>query len=286
MKITLNLQKLHLHDIAAIKNHNTRDDGIHAEPASVLPKHLHFGENRSEESDLYQSRLDTAKSLAKRKDAVIVQSFLFQVGDKKDWRNEDGSVKLPPPIDIEAFAEECFEFTKTKYGVENILRYDLHMDESSPHLTIWAVPIDKSGKLAQKSFIDGTRSMKDFRAALESQIMARFPNVPLERGSPGGGGKKHDPGKGTWPDHIEALRAESERLARLVADRTEMLESINAQIGASARALQDSARKVKDCNKEIDELHKRIKNLESMSMADPDAPAPINSNSHGLDVDR
>lgn len=195
MKITMNLQKLHRQDLVAISNHNNRSDGGHAEPVSVLPKALWFGQNLSHE---YPGVIDHAMTLAKRKDAVIAQSFLFQVGNQDDWRNLDGTPKNPPPIDMDKFFKECMRFITEKYGSENIARYDLHLDESSPHLTVWVTPI-KAGKLAQKSFIDGAKSMTIFRNHWEEKILSAFrhDHVSLERGVTGGGGQPHDQHKST-----------------------------------------------------------------------------------------
>lgn len=209
MKITMSLKKIHRQDIVAIRNHNERSDGGHAEPRSVLPEHLWLGKNTSKEN---QGVIERALGLAKRKDAVIAQSFLFQVGNQKDWRNDDGTPKKKPPIDTYKFFKECMRFIKEKYGAENVVRWDVHMDESSPHFSIWVTPI-KNGKLAQKSFIDGAPSMSIFRKDWEDKIMSAFQNdgVSLKRGVRGEGGKPHDPGKSdvlknylsSFPDPVE-----------------------------------------------------------------------------------
>jgi hypothetical protein len=199
MKITMNLQKLHRQDLVAIRNHNARTDGGHAEPSSVLPKHLWLGVNSSKE---YPGVIERALSLAKRKDAVIVQSFVFQAGKQSDWRNEDGTPKKPPPADVHKFFRECIKFIKEKFGSDNLARFDAHFDESSPHLSVWVTPIDTSGKLAQKSFINGAKSMTIFRREWEEKILSAFKNddVSLEVGEKGGGGKPHDPDKSTVLD--------------------------------------------------------------------------------------
>ena len=276
MKITLNLQKLHRQDLLAIQNHNTRTTGGHAEPASALPPNLHFGPNTSTEFEHGQSRLETAKSLAKRKDAVIVQSFLFQLGDKGDWRNPDGTVKKTPPIDIDRFCAECIEFVRSKYTSENVIRCDLHLDETSPHLTVWAVPIDSSEKLAQKSFIDGSRSMKLFRTQFEDRIIAKFPDMDIERGSPGGGGKPHVPSEGTWQDHIKSLRNENERLMQKIVEtnknlneKTLRLSKQNKQILEAEKALASYQAKLKNLQIEIEYLQLQIKIIKDMEASEP-----------------
>ena len=268
MKITLNLQKLHRQDLSAIANHNTRAAGGHAEPISVLPGHLHFGPNTSIEFEHGPSRIETAKSLAKRKDAVIVQSFLFQLGDKTDWRNLDGTVKKTPPVNINQFCDECLAFVRSKYTSENVIRCDLHLDETTPHFTIWTTPINKAGKLAQKSFIDGARSMKQFRTAFEDQIIAAFPDLDIARGSPGGGGKPHDPIQGAWQDHIKSLREESDRLMQKIAEadrhlheKTLSLSKQNKQIAEAGKTLMAYQEKFKTLQIEIEYLQLQVKIL-------------------------
>ena len=284
MKITLNLQKLHRQDLLAIQNHNARTGPGHAEPISVLPPHLRFGPNTSIEFDHGSARIEKAKSLAKRKDAVLIQSFLFQIGDKSDWRNLDGTVKKTPPADISKFATECLEFVRSKYTAENIVRYDLHLDETTPHFTIWAVPIDKAGKLAQKSFIDGARSMKQFRTGFEDQIIAKFPDMDIERGSPGGGGKPHDPTLGVWQDHIKSLRDENDRLTQKIVEaeknlheQTMRLSKQNKQIIESEKILAAYQAKFKTLQIEIEYLQLQVKILDD-SEAAPEMAPRVSSN--------
>ena len=284
MKITLNLQKLHRQDLLAIQNHNARTGVGHAEPDSVLPSHLHFGKNVSVEFEHGQSRLETAKSLAKRKDAVIVQSFLFQLGDKNDWRNLDGTVKKPPLVDIDRFCVECLEFVRSKYTSKNIIRYDLHLDETSPHFTVWATPIDSSGKLAQKSFIDGARSMKQFRTEFEDQIIAKFPDMNIEHGSPGSGGKPHDPTLGVWQDHIKSLRDENDLLTQKIVEaeknlheQTMRLSKQNEQIIEAEKILAAYQSKFKTLQIEIEYLQLQVKILDD-SEATPSLAPQANNN--------
>ena len=285
MKITLNLQKLHRQDLLSIQNHNTRkDDSGHAEPASILPMSLHFGKNVSVEFEHGQARLEMAKSLAKRKDAVIVQSFLFQIGDKKDWRNQDGTVKKIPPMDIDRFCAECLAFVRSKYTSENVIRYDLHLDETSPHLTVWATPIDKMGKLAQKSFINGSKSMKLFRTEFEDQIIAKFPDLDIERGSPGGGGKPHDPIQGTWQDHIKSLRDENDRLTQKITEAEKNLHEQNMRLSKQNKQIIEAEKilaayqsKFKTLQIEIEYLQLQVKILDD-SEATPSLAPQANNN--------
>ena len=273
MKITLNLQKLHRQDLLAIQNHNARTGPGHAEPDSVLPSHLHFGSNSSVKFEHGQARLEMAKNLAKRKDAVLIQSFLFQLGDKKDWRNQDGTVKKLPPVEIDRFCAECLEFVRSKYSSDNLVRCDLHQDETTPHFTVWVTPIDESGKLAQKSFIDGARSMKQFRTEFEDQIIAKFLDLNIERGSPGGGGKPHDPIQGTWQDHIKSLRDENDRLTQKIAEAEKnlheqnmRLSKQNKQIIEAEKTLMSYQAKLKNLQIEIEYLQLQVKILDDPAL--------------------
>lgn len=54
-----------------------------------------------------------------------------------------------------------FEFLKDEYGEENIVRFALHMDETTPHLHAIIIPLTKDGRLSAKEIIGNRKSLQD-----------------------------------------------------------------------------------------------------------------------------
>lgn len=64
------------------------------------------------------------------------------------------------------------------FGRENIVRFEIHIDENTPHIHGVVVPINKDGRLSAKSFIDGPGDLKKMQD-LYAKSMKPF---GLERG--------------------------------------------------------------------------------------------------------
>lgn len=83
---------------------------------------------------------------AVRKDAVLLSNFII-TSDKDFFENQiDGEMR-------EMFFEESVEWFKNRYGKENIIYGQVHLDESTPHMHIGVVPIIE-GSLSAKRLFD------------------------------------------------------------------------------------------------------------------------------------
>lgn len=176
MKYSCDVQKLKIDDLKGIDGYLERKD-----------KKEHHIKNEKEWFDkvnhvtFYKNEevLETAKNLAKRKDATLGFKHTFQVGNQFDWReepSEDFPSGKPKPIDREQFKAmggAILDVAVKIYGKENIARLELHLDESSPHFHLVGTCV-KDGKLNQKEFLktplDLTRMRKQFYTEI-SKIM-------------------------------------------------------------------------------------------------------------------
>lgn len=198
-----------------------------------------------------QERLDFANSLSKRKDAVEAFSFIFQVGNQTDWR-EDPTPEFPSgkpkPIDMMQFkkiSEEIKNWAIDNFGKENLIGLDLHLDESSPHFHLVVTPI-KNNVLSQKLFIDKKFDLKNWRNSSCKSISSVIP-CKFDEGSKTGG-KDHDQtlsskAKGAVLKVIgkDPLAKENERLK----EENRLLLEKNARLEQAARQRQKGAFKRK-----------------------------------------
>lgn len=84
------------------------------------------------------------------------------------------------PERVREFTEKTVEFIRERYG-ERLVKATLHMDEKTPHIQAFMVPIDERGKLNCKSFF-GTRAKL---RKLQSDYAEHLRPLGLERGMEG-----------------------------------------------------------------------------------------------------
>ena len=75
-------------------------------------------------------------------------------------------------IDIERYFADCFEWCSERFGVENILSVDIHLDESTPHCHALIAPI-QSGHWVGGKPIDRTNT-KALQASFAQQVASAY----------------------------------------------------------------------------------------------------------------
>lgn len=148
-----------------------------ADPAKLNKNKLLFGqENYSAVADNFLQEYKSAGSKI-RKDAVLAVEFLltaspefFDEGSKNE-RDER----------LKKWCEAQIEFMKKEHGEKNILCMYLHLDEKTPHIEAYVVPMDGKGKLNCKSFYGARNAL--------NQLQTRYANhnkdFGLQRGAKG-----------------------------------------------------------------------------------------------------
>jgi hypothetical protein len=88
-----------------------------------------------------------------RRDSVECVELLLEASPEyfTEGRAEVNPERVPP------FVEKAVEFLHERYG-ENCVKAVLHMDETTPHVQAFVVPIDERGKLNCTRFF-GTREL-------------------------------------------------------------------------------------------------------------------------------
>lgn len=64
------------------------------------------------------------------------------------------------PDTKKSWIEKNFKFLEDEYGKQNIVRFNLHLDEKTPHLHAVTVPITHEGKLSAKEIIGNRKDMQ------------------------------------------------------------------------------------------------------------------------------
>jgi len=193
MKFSLAIAKFSAADVGRAAGHNLRTHPT----ASQLPEKSWFSKEKIWVSEGYEFRhevVEKAKSLAKRKDAVVAISLVFQVGRQEDWRDAptlefpEGKVKkapAPPKAILNAARRSLIK----EFGEENIVSVVMHLDETSPHVQCVVVPII-DGKLQAKHWLDGAARCAQLLERVHREFSKTVP-CTYEKNSKRGG-EPHD----------------------------------------------------------------------------------------------
>lgn len=107
-----------------------------------------------------------------RRDAVRLLEYI--VTASPEWFSDN-------PDKIEAYFESATAFFQEEYGVENVVSAVVHHDETSPHMHLYAVPIDpRTGNLNAKKLFGGRGDM----SRRQSRFAEHMQDFGVERGKP------------------------------------------------------------------------------------------------------
>lgn len=88
-----------------------------------------------------------------RSDAVVAIEYLltaspefFETGPKYERDKR-----------LKSWCDSQLEFLKKKHGADNIMCAYLHLDEKTPHIEAYILPLDPTGKLNCKHYLGGSK---------------------------------------------------------------------------------------------------------------------------------
>ena len=112
-----------------------------------------------------------------RKDAVLAIEYLLTASPEFF----DAGPKHERNARLKDWCAAQVDFMKKEHGAENILCMHLHLDEKTPHIECFIVPIDKKGKLNCKSFLGARNSL----SILQTRYAEHNKSFGLQRGANG-----------------------------------------------------------------------------------------------------
>ena len=183
-----------------------------------------------------------------RKNAVLAVEFLLTASPEYFRPDDPSRAGYYEQQRLESFQQKACEWLQTRYG-DRIIRAELHLDESTPHIHAYMVPLDDKGKLNCRALLGGSR----YRLSeLQDDFAAAMAPLGLERGI-----------KGSRASHTEVRKyyaainqqpdanLDIQTMQQLIADR---LRAINdsAQMEQTALAL----------SRELERKEKRILSLQ------------------------
>jgi hypothetical protein len=115
------------------------------------------------------------------------------------------------------------QFVHERFGLQNTVRFSLHMDEHTPHLHMVVVPMTKDGRLSAKEVLGGPKEMKQ----LQSDYAEAMKPFGLSRGL------ENSPAKHTDIREFYAMVNQPENLLPNVPEKSmfESSESYRHKVG-------------------------------------------------------
>lgn len=108
------------------------------------------------------------------------------------------------------FFEESYKFLKECYGEKNIVSAVVHMDETTPHMHLTAVPLTEDGKLSAKTIID-RKFLRHIQKAIPELLKSK--GFDIERGVEGSV-KGHTDTDEYKKEQLKKLKDENQELKR------------------------------------------------------------------------
>ena len=179
-----------------------------------------------------------------RKNAVLAVEFLLTASPEYFRPDNPSMAGYYEPQRLESFQQKACEWLTNSYG-DRIVRAELHLDESTPHIHAYMVPLDEKGKLNCRALLGGSR----YRLSeLQDSFAQAMKPLGLERGIKGSRAKHTEVRKyyaaiNQQPD----ANLDIQTMQQLVADRQRAItDSKQAEQTALAlaRELQHSLQRI------------------------------------------
>ena len=156
-------------NIAASASHNFRErETLNADPERTH-LNIHHGAVSSEEVTAKVKSLLPEKF---RSDAVLCIEYLITASPEFF---ENGAQNLD-------YFERARDWLEKKHGEKNIVYSGIQLDEKTPHMVAYVVPIDEKGKLNAKHFLGGREKLRNMQTDFAKNVGEYF---GLERGIEG-----------------------------------------------------------------------------------------------------
>ncbi len=185
-----------------------------------------------------------------RKNAVLAVEFLLTASPEYFRPNAPGRAGHYEPQRLEDFQNQACEWLTNNYG-ERIVRAELHLDEATPHIHAYLVPLDEKGKLNCRALFGGSR----YRLSeLQDSFAQAMVPLGLERGI-----------KGSRATHTEVK--EYYTAVTQSPDYSLDQTTIHHQLADRQRALKEKAemeRTAKALAAEKEVLQQRLRDLETL----------------------
>ena len=225
-----NLSGIFRHDFRETDNHKNQDIDPSKSNQNIELVADHKLRKRDVMDFIQKHRVGSRKV---RRDAVVLDEWI--VG------SDHGYFAEKSPEEVRKYFSDAIGYFAQKFGRENILYGNVHLDESTPHMHMGIVPITKDHKLSSKRVFD--------RNTLR-EIQTEFPKYMQEHG--------HDVVRGSEKSQRKKLSVAEYKHAKEEQKEIEQQEIKNFD-----REIELNQQEIKNFDREI-ELNQREETIDNV----------------------
>lgn len=214
---------------------------------------------------MMQQQEQTGRKL--RKDATVLVDFVFTF-----------SPEMIGKIDMQKWIDANIKWLKKEFGAKNLLRFDMHWHESTPHLHAFVLPLDDKGKFNFKHYVRHVSQL----VGLQDRYAKAMEPFGLERGQTrwqtfeeGKPQKafeekvRHTPLRAWRQQMLDELKEMEQKLQvnqeldEDIGDKLEQLQQLRIEIESRKGKSKKFAKKLDNLRKKCDELIGKKASLKS-----------------------
>ncbi|RUS93954.1 hypothetical protein DSM106972_094910 [Dulcicalothrix desertica PCC 7102] len=139
------------------------------------------------DSDINKLILEKIGAQSIRSNAVLAIEMLLTASPDYFRPHDPTLAGVYIPQRVEDFASACTDWLTTRY-FDRVVRAILHLDESTPHIHAYIVPLDNRGKLNARELFNGRYKMSE----LQDSFARAVEHLGIERGIKGSKAKHTD----------------------------------------------------------------------------------------------
>ena len=253
--LVLHMDKFKKEAIRGIQSHNRRERESHSNPDIDYDRSLENYELHESASTNYteaiQRRID-ALQLAKavRKDAVRMCGLIVT--------SDSAFFQSLSPEDTRRFFEESKAFLTEFVGAENVVSAMVHMDEKTPHMHFFHVPVTQDGRLnANKIYT--RQSLRKLQSELPAYLQSR--GFAIERGV------EQTPGSAKKHLDTREFKQQKEELARLAQEAAVLMRDSLRSLGILGHREEELKKCIEAYKRQAEEAEKVLRDEYSLPKA-------------------
>lgn len=250
--LVLHMDKFKKEAIRGIQSHNRRERESRSNPdidytRSTANYELHESASTNY-AEAIQRRID-ALQLAKavRKDAVRMCGLIV-TSDRAFFQSLS-------PEDTRRFFEESKAFLTEFVGAENVVSAMVHMDEKTPHMHFFHVPVTQDGRLnANKIYT--RQSLRKLQSELPAYLQSR--GFAIERGV------EQTPGSAKKHLDTREFKQQKEELARLAQESAVLMRDSLRSLGILGQREEELKKSIEEYERQAEEAEKVLRDEHSL----------------------
>lgn len=156
--------------------------------------------------------------------------------------------------DAREFLDRSVQWFGARYGFENLLAAQIHLDEGTPHAHFGFVPL-KEGKLSWKGFFPDKAALGAMQDRFYGRVGALYGLSRGEKRLEGQPARRHK--------SVAEYKAESRRVQAELDEKAEQLETARAELASTRAELASTRAQLAECRSQVEGFAARFEHIKA-----------------------